>query len=943
MFGKLNRLILCIGTLSLLAQTGYADLVGHWKLDDGSGTTAADATGKGHNGTLLNGPTWVAGQLGGALKFAGGSQKVDVPYKAELNPADEFTVSIWANVDPTGVSHRSPITSRDDAPARGYILYVEPGNAWQFWTGTGTAWHTTAGPAAVFNEWTMVTGVYSDGQKKLFINGSEVAASTALISPNTKQVLRIGGGATESAGNYFFVGMLDDARVYNHALSEQELAYVMEGKPYPFAAAPKPKIGAMLNATQVTLQWSPGEMAVSHDVYLGEDQEAVANATPDDAALFLGSVATNKVQVGGPGSKYPTGLTPGKTYYWRVDEINPADPESPWQGQVWSFRVQPATAWNPSPADGLKYIGLDQTLSWSAGQGAIFHTVYLGTSLDALGTATDGFMTTATTYTPFESFKTDTTYFWRVDEFTMTGTVTGPVWSFRTMPEIPVTDPNLLAWWTLDEGVGNNVLDWSGHGHHGTLGGNPQWVGGYAGGGLAFNGTTDYVNFGMPTDLYLPRSYSYCAWFKVGKNLFGNSGAQYLLCIGSRSDLVLGVEDTVGVDGDLSLHYYDTAPGFHAVGVNQVTWRSDEWRLVVATKDASGHKIYLDGELKNSDANPNNDNYNLARIISLGARAWTSPQVAFFNGTLDEVRIYNRAITTDEIQGLLRVNPLLASEPGPARDVTLDLLHVDSLSWTAGDSAVSHDIYFGTDRTSVAAADKDSPEFQRNQAATTFSLDGLVEFGGSYFWRIDEVEADGAVHTGDVWKFTVPPYLLIDDFESYTDAIENEATIYHTWIDGFSDHSNGSMVGYMDSAGGTFGERAIVHGGGQSMPVDYNNVNSPYFSEIERTWTAAQDWTAEGVDTLTFYFRGRTTNGPEPLYVALKDSAGKTGFVTHPNAEAALAGQWTEWNIPLSAFTGVNPERIRTMYIGLGNRDRQTPGGAGLLFIDDIRLTRAQP
>jgi len=201
----------------------------------------------------------------------------------------------------------------------------------------------------------------------------------------------------------------------------------------------------------------------------------------------------------------------------------------------------------------------------------------------------------------------------------------------------------------LDEGAGRNVVDWSGHGHHGTLGGNPQWVDGFFGGALAFNGSTDYVNFGTPADLYLPRSYTYCAWFKVGKSVFGNSGAQYLLCDGSRSDLVLGVEDAVGVNGDLSLHYYDTAPGFHAVGVGQVIWHVDEWHLVVATKNATGHKIYLDGELKNSDTNVNNDNYATTRMISLGARAWTNPQVAFFNGALDEVRVYNRALSDDEI------------------------------------------------------------------------------------------------------------------------------------------------------------------------------------------------------------------------------------------------------------------------------------------------------
>ena len=148
---------------------------------------------------------------------------------------------------------------------------------------------------------------------------------------------------------------------------------------------------------------------------------------------------------------------------------------------------------------------------------------------------------------------------------------------------------------------------------------------------------------------------------------------------------------------------------------------------MVGTKDAAGHKIYLDGELKNSDTNTNNDNYNITRMISLGARAWTSPQVAFFNGVLDEVRVYNRALTQDEVKGLLNINPLVASEPSPARDVTVDIRDVDSLSWVAADDgAASHDVYFGADRAAVAAAGKDTPQFKGNQAGDKLPPADLV-------------------------------------------------------------------------------------------------------------------------------------------------------------------------------------------------------------------------
>src|SRR5690606_20514414 len=100
---------------------------------------------------------------GQVLSVDGNGDKVDIPYAAALNPP-AFTVSCWAWPDSAGTSHRSPITSRDDAPQRGYILYIEPGNTWQFWTGTGTGWNTTTGAAAQFDEWNHVTATFVDGQ-----------------------------------------------------------------------------------------------------------------------------------------------------------------------------------------------------------------------------------------------------------------------------------------------------------------------------------------------------------------------------------------------------------------------------------------------------------------------------------------------------------------------------------------------------------------------------------------------------------------------------------------------------------------------------------------------------------------------------------------------------------------------------------------------------------
>ena len=191
----------------------------------------------------------------------------------------------------------------------------------------------------------------------------------------------------------------------------------------------------MIKTTSQVLQWSPGDSAASHEVYFGQSLEQVAAATPADTSVFAGRLTARTLAVGTGSGPYPKGLVPGATYYWRVDEVNDANPDSPWKGEVWSFSVQPLTAWKPYPPDGMKHVDPNQDLSWEDGLGAIFHTVYLGRSFDEVSKATTGGMMTANcpVHDP-GPLALDTTYYWRVDEYVIPGNVTrkGPVWSFTT-------------------------------------------------------------------------------------------------------------------------------------------------------------------------------------------------------------------------------------------------------------------------------------------------------------------------------------------------------------------------------------------------------------------------------------------------------------------------------------------------------------------------------
>ncbi len=142
-------------------------------------------------------------------------------------------------------------------------------------------------------------------------------------------------------------------------------------------------------------------------------------------------LTTTTFFIGFTGNPYPDGLVPGTTYYWRVDELNDANPDSPWVGDLWSFTVPPKIAWKPNPPNGGKFVDTNAEFSWSPGWGAKLHTVYFGDNFDDVNNATGGTAQAGTTYT-LDTLEPEKIYYWRVDEFDALATHKGDVWSFTT-------------------------------------------------------------------------------------------------------------------------------------------------------------------------------------------------------------------------------------------------------------------------------------------------------------------------------------------------------------------------------------------------------------------------------------------------------------------------------------------------------------------------------
>ncbi|MHC4323924.1 MAG: hypothetical protein ACYSUX_06595, partial [Planctomycetota bacterium] len=295
--------------------------------------------------------------------------------------------------------------------------------------------------------------------------------------------------------------------------------------------------------------------------------------------------------------------------------------------------------------------------------------------------------------------------------------------------------------------------------------------------------------------------------------------------------------------------------------------------------------------------------------------------------------------------------PIRAGNPNPTNGAT-DVKHAGILKWTAGDHAVSHQVYFGTDKEAVSNADTGSPQYKGPKELGSESYDpGLLQWDTTYYWRVDEVnDSDpNSPWVGGVWSFTAANFPVVDDFESYD--VWNDQ-IWWAWKDGlgYAAHDNepayigngtGSAVGDEDTA--SYTEETIVHGGRQSMPFSYNN-NKPgksNYSEVELTLTHPRDWTENEVNMLSLWFRGDSSNAPERIYVAVANSTGVPAVVYHDDENATTKNNWTQWNIPLTEFNnqGIVLTDVDRIAIGLGTRGNMTiPGGSGNIYIDDIRL-----
>lgn len=205
------------GKISKNLETG---LVGYWPMDEGSGTIANDASGSGNNATLYGSSTWAAGRSGSALSLTTGASPNNAltATARNINNPTGLTLTTW--VYPTSYSAEEMTVINGQSPASYYLSVYLDGSINCYWYGTSPAGYHSSGASTVpLNQWTQITCAWNGSIINLYTNGQ--LKNTIGVTGNGTIATVVNMGA-ESTGRQFR-GSIDDARIYNRALSATEV------------------------------------------------------------------------------------------------------------------------------------------------------------------------------------------------------------------------------------------------------------------------------------------------------------------------------------------------------------------------------------------------------------------------------------------------------------------------------------------------------------------------------------------------------------------------------------------------------------------------------------------------------------------------------------------------------------------------------------------------
>ncbi|OGK19984.1 hypothetical protein A2866_06240 [Candidatus Roizmanbacteria bacterium RIFCSPHIGHO2_01_FULL_39_8] len=712
-------------------------LVGYWKMDESSWTnncsttSVTDLSGNGNNGKACpnsTGPTGGAvGKFGYAGDFDGTNDYVSVADTTTHEPAN-ISFGAWIYEDVTGDSWLiEKHTSTPDDYTHGYVLRLNSDDTIQCWIGNGTT-SAVANTAISATVWTHALCTYDGDKVRLYLNGELKSTSSSLggsIDYTSVGHLTLGA---DSQGTRRFNGKLDEVRIYNRTLTLSEVGQLYNFAPRPDAYWKMEEndgnrvdsvAGLTMSTATGTVSRRGGKIGAAAyfpntaGQYLNMNDSATVSMGNLDFTVeawfrmaYKGDIRTILDKGSGAGATNQEYTL----YYDSVDDR-------------FEFQISDGST---STTVGAASLGSPSAGTWYHVAGWYDSTAnYVGVTINGAYTdktsQTTGSQNTAGQFTVGANRIGSSHHAGEIDEVKVyrylrtTKQIVEDMNAGHPAPGSPVGSP--VAYWRLDEGYGTTSYDTSTNANNATLKNiaspatsNSGWSqNGKFAKTLVFDGSNDYL-YSANSGSLQPANFTISAWLKTA-NLATDMGAleKPYAGPGCYRSYVLGTNNgswTVGTTNGSSTYYNAT---------DTVSLTANEWTHVVGTFDGSNIKLYVNGILKATTAASVTVLYDSDPLLigAVSCDGTGGPTQGYWNGLIDEVKIYSSALTADQIK--VDYNRAQAVQFGVLGTSTSD-------GKTASDSAATS--YCVPGDTSTCNPPKAEWNFEEGSGATVYDTSG---------------------------------------------------------------------------------------------------------------------------------------------------------------------------------------------------------------------------
>jgi hypothetical protein len=667
-------------------------LAGYWKFDETSGTSAADASTNSNNATLAGATqSWVSGQIGGALDFNGLDDIATVTYSASLTSATALSYAFWIKPDLNDGNGFLGALNGEDGSSYNFIRIdnsgTEAGNPTVAIVRTINATLATRSVQFAYPVSTWFHGVYTyDGvYERLYINGKELGewAQTGNFATNTEYGLVFGKKSSSIGTEYD--GALDEVRFYSRALSVDEVAqlytlatptsvdtslkgywsfnsqdisgttaYDRSGAGNTGTLTNGPTVAQGIAGQALSFDGSDDYITVADSVALSPATTMTVSvwvniavpitlnsraffskgASGDRSWAFI-STETGRIRFYVSSDANDAGANFGETVSTSLSQGEWAQVTAVFDGAL-SGNENRLKIYVNGVQQSMTYTGtIAATLVDSAASLKLGETIYSSGSMN-------GYLDEARLYN--RAFSTS--------EIKSLYDITKPDATNTASSQAQGTgrlDSGLLGYWPLDNGSGTSATDLSTNGNTGTLTNGPTWTTGQIGGAVQFDGTDDRISLSTSTALDLDSAHSISAWVKTSasntnQHIFTSGTAG---CCGTEAALTLTYNSG---GGTYRFRFEHTSVG-RAESSYEV--QTNTWYHVVGTWDGnSAQRIYVNGVLNDTHALAALSGSEYSNGAAIGADELGNTR---WNGSIDEVRVYNWALADEDVAELYRL------------------------------------------------------------------------------------------------------------------------------------------------------------------------------------------------------------------------------------------------------------------------------------------------